>query len=230
MIYQTRELEAREAELRMREQQIEAQKGTAQPSLSPTWPPFYPILRHEISSDIPSAYQAIAWQSFRAWQVLTGGYAMNLAAGVYAFIRGGQGIFGLALDLLYLFLFPALALCTWHMSLYKALQLNSGLWYGAYFISASLQLILSALLVLGFIGGSAGGIFGTLAAVATGKLITALLAGACTALSVLTVLAGVYMIQAVGRAYWNRGETAKEISRAAMGNPPVIQYALNNIA
>lgn len=159
------------------------------------------------------------------------GYLANAICGVYFFFFASkQGLFGLLFDLVYLFLFPGAAFFTWHMSLYQALRLNSGLWYAAFFVTFAIQILFFGLLAVGILSGGAGGILGTIGAIASGSLVSAILIGFCTALMVFNLLASIYLIQSVGRHYWNRGEIAKDVTQAASANPNIVQYALKTLS
>jgi hypothetical protein len=223
-----RELDKREAELRERE--AEAKRKEASEELPANWPPFYPVLRHDIASAVPEPVQPLARQSYILWRLTAASYGLNLATGIYTFIRGQQSIFGLVLDLVYTLLFPLAAFFTWHMALYKALSLNNGMWFWAYFPLMALQLALYALVAIGFVNGSAGGLFSVIGAITTGKLITAILVGICTAMVTFNLFAGVYIIQAVARYYWNRKAISQDIAQAAESNPGAVQFALRNMA
>lgn len=161
---------------------------------------------------------------------MVGGYALNLGASIFGFVTANEGIFSLIFSLLYFFLFPAVAFASWHMSLYKALRLNSGLWYAAYFLAFGVQILFFGLIGIGLMNGGAGGIFGTIAAVTTGKLLYAIIVGTCTAVTAFNLFGSVYLIQVVARQYWNRGQVGKDITEAAAANPNIVQYALNNMA
>lgn len=158
------------------------------------------------------------------------GYSLNLAASIFGFVTGSEGIFSLIFSLLYFGLFPAAAFASWHMSLYNALRLNSGVWYAAFFAAFSLQILFFGLIGIGLMNGGAGGVLGTIGAIASGKLIYAIVVGTCTAVTAFNLFGSVYQIQAVARQYWNRGQTAKDLTEAAAANPNIVQYALNNMA
>jgi len=89
------------------------------------------------------------------------------------------------------------------------------------------------LMAVGFVNGGAGGLLGTIGAITTGKLISAILMGICTAVMTFNLLAALYLIQAVARHYWNRGgaeATGKDLAQAAAANPEIVQYALKTMA
>lgn len=223
-----RELDKREVELKEREQ--EARQKEASAELPANWPPFYPIIRHDIASVVPENVQPLARQSYILWRLTAASYGLNLVTGIYTFIRGQQSIFGLVLDIAYAVIFPLAAFFTWHLALYKALLLNNGMWFWAYFPLMALQLALYALLAIGFVNGAAGGLFSVIGAITTGKLITAILVGVCTAMVTFNLFAGVYIIQAAARYYWNRKAVAQDIAQAAESNPGAVQFALRNMA
>ncbi|XP_057450781.1 secretory carrier-associated membrane protein 1-like [Lotus japonicus] len=68
-----KELQAREAELKRREQELKRKEDAiARAGIvieEKNWPPFFPIIHHEISKEIPLHLQRIQYVAFTTWLV-----------------------------------------------------------------------------------------------------------------------------------------------------------------
>lgn len=115
------------------------------------WPPFFPLIYHDIEAELPGNCQDIAKRSYFIWQgtrylhergellltkslylpsdsVTAAAYALNFLATVMMLFSGVNeysSLVGTVFAGVYVVLFPGLAFFSWHMSLYKALKYTS---------------------------------------------------------------------------------------------------------
>lgn len=157
------------------------------------------------------------------------GYLVNLGTlGVLFLTRvaGHVSVTSIVLAAVYLALFPLAAFFGWHRSLCLALRTDSALWYALYFAAFGLQLLVYGLLALGLASGGGGGLIATIDTIVNGRILAAVLCAACTALMTFNLLAGIYLVQAVGRVYWGR---QKAPEAAAAGDPRVRNFIVNTL-
>lgn len=89
------------------------------------FPPFYPLVYHDIEAELPGNCQDIAQRSFLIWKLTAGAYALNLLASLtmlFSGVSGYNSVSGVIFAAIYAVLFPAVAFFAWHLSLYKALK------------------------------------------------------------------------------------------------------------
>jgi hypothetical protein len=132
--------------------------------------------------------------------VTLAGYCFNVAATLIFFgWFKTEGLFSLITSLIYLAIWPICAFFLWNWSLYRALQTDSKIWCGVFFVGMALQVAIFALVGIGLLGGAAGGIVALIEYLVTARLIPAVLTGTATAITGFNLVAGVYLLQAAAR-------------------------------
>jgi len=132
-----RELEAKEAELKRREQELKRREEAAARAgivlEEKNWPPFFPIIHHDITREIPTHLQRLQYTAFATWLGIVLCLAWNFVAVTIAWIRGyGVKIWFLAI-------IYALAGCPgayvlWYRPLYRAMRTESAIKFGRFFL------------------------------------------------------------------------------------------------
>ncbi|KAI5072719.1 hypothetical protein GOP47_0012825 [Adiantum capillus-veneris] len=138
-----KELEAREAELRRREQELKRREDAAAKAgiviEERNWPPFFPIIHHDIVREIPSHLQRIQYFAFASWLGLIVCLLWNLVAVSAAWIKhNGVNIFLLAI--IYLVAGVPGSYVLWYRPLYRAMRTESALKFGWFFLFYLLHL------------------------------------------------------------------------------------------
>ncbi|KAM3343552.1 secretory carrier-associated membrane protein 2 isoform X1 [Capsicum galapagoense] len=142
-----KELQVREADLIRREQEVkrreEALAGAGVVLEKRNWPPFLPIIHHDIANEIPIHLQKIQYVAFTTLLGLAGCIIWNIiaTAGVW-FKAGDVGAF--FLSLLYLLGIPA-AYSLWYRPLYRAMRTDSALNFGWFFLSYAIHIVFCVL-------------------------------------------------------------------------------------
>lgn len=133
-----KELQAKEAELKKREQELKRKEDAiARAGVvidDKNWPPFFPIIHHDIANEIPIHLQKLQYVAFTTLLGLAACLVWNLVAVTLAWIRGeGPTIWLLAV--IYLISGVPGAYVLWYRPLYRAMRTDSALKFGWFFLS-----------------------------------------------------------------------------------------------
>ncbi|KAI4334005.1 hypothetical protein L6164_018748 [Bauhinia variegata] len=133
-----KELQAREAELKRREQELKRKEdaiaGAGIVIEEKNWPPFLPIIHHDIPNEIPVHLQSIQYVAFTTLLGLVLCLLWNVVAVTVAWIKGeGPTIWLLAV--IYLISGVPGAYVCWYRPLYRATRTDSALKFGWFLLS-----------------------------------------------------------------------------------------------
>lgn len=139
-----RELEAKEAELRRREQELKRKEDAAAKAgiiiEERNWPPFFPIIHHDIAREIPVHLQRIQYLAFASWLGMVICLLWNLIAIIAAWVKG-EGVSIFLLALIYLLSGAPGSYVLWYRPLYRAMRTESALKFGWFFLFYLLHLL-----------------------------------------------------------------------------------------
>ncbi|CAI0468474.1 unnamed protein product [Linum tenue] len=131
-----RELQAKEAELRRREQSAvidTLHSFSAGIQLEEkNWPPFFPIIHHDISNEIPIHLQRIQYVAFSTFLGLTLCLLWNIVAVTTAWIKN-EGVKIWFLAIIYFISGVPGGYFLWYRPLYRAFRTDSALKFGWFF-------------------------------------------------------------------------------------------------
>ncbi|KAH7859956.1 hypothetical protein Vadar_007504 [Vaccinium darrowii] len=132
-----KELQAKEAELRKREQELKRREDAMTRAgvviEEKNWPPFFPIIHHDIANEIPIHLQKLQYVAFTTLLGLTGCLLWNIVAVTLAWIKGeGPTIWFLAI--IYFISGVPGAYVMWYRPLYRAMRTDSALKFGWFFL------------------------------------------------------------------------------------------------
>ncbi|PHT69804.1 hypothetical protein T459_24908 [Capsicum annuum] len=141
-----KELQVREADLIRREQEVkrreEALAGAGVVLEKRNWPPFLPIIHHDIANEIPIHLQKIQYVAFTT---LLGRALMFLRLLNQTInFNFGHYVGAFFLSLLYLLGIPA-AYSLWYRPLYRAMRTDSALNFGWFFLSYAIHIVFCVL-------------------------------------------------------------------------------------
>jgi hypothetical protein len=133
-----KELREKEAELKRREQEIKRKEDAiAQAGIvieEKNWPPFFPLIHHDISNEIPIHLQRIQYVAFTSMLGLVVCLLWNIVAVTTAWIKGeGPTIWFLAI--IYFISGVPGAYVMWYRPLYRAMRTDSALKFGWFFFT-----------------------------------------------------------------------------------------------
>ncbi|KAL2328263.1 hypothetical protein Fmac_021690 [Flemingia macrophylla] len=132
-----KELQAKEAELKRREQELKRREDAISRAgiviEEKNWPPFFPIIHHDIAKEIPIHLQRIQYVAFTTWLGLILCLLWNLVSVTTAWIKGeGPTIWFLAI--IYLISAAPGSYVLWYRPLYRAMRTDSALKFGWFFL------------------------------------------------------------------------------------------------
>ncbi|KAL7593267.1 secretory carrier-associated membrane protein 2 [Lactuca sativa] len=132
-----RDLQAREADLRKREEIVKRKEEAAARAgivlEEKNWPPFFPIIHHDIANEIPIHLQKLQYVAFTTYLGLVLCLLWNIIATTTAWIKGEDPkIWFLAL--IYFISGVPLAYVLWYRPLYRAFRSESALKFTWFFL------------------------------------------------------------------------------------------------
>ncbi|XP_044466192.1 secretory carrier-associated membrane protein 4-like [Mangifera indica] len=133
-----RDLASWEADLKRREKEIKRrEEAVAKAGDIPTddrnWPPFFPIIHHDISKEIPVHAQRLQYLAFASWLGIVLCLVFNVVAVIVCWIKGG-GVKIFFLATIYALLGCPLSYVLWYRPLYRAMRTDSALKFGWFFM------------------------------------------------------------------------------------------------
>uniref|UniRef100_A0A2N9EWI4 Secretory carrier-associated membrane protein n=1 Tax=Fagus sylvatica TaxID=28930 RepID=A0A2N9EWI4_FAGSY len=97
------------------------------------WPPFFPLIHHDIANEIPIHLQRVQYVAFTTYLGLVGALLWNIVAVTTAWIKGeGPTIWFLAI--IYFISGVPGAYVLWYRPLYRAMRTDSALKFGWFFL------------------------------------------------------------------------------------------------
>ncbi|XP_015880770.3 secretory carrier-associated membrane protein 1 [Ziziphus jujuba] len=132
-----KELKAKEAELKKREQELKRKEDAIQRAgiviEEKNWPPFFPLIHHDIGNEIPIHLQRVQYVAFTTFLGLIMCLTWNIVAITTAWIKGeGPTIWFLAI--IYFISGVPGAYVLWYRPLYRATRTDSALRFGWFFM------------------------------------------------------------------------------------------------
>jgi hypothetical protein len=132
-----KELQAKEAELKRREQEVRRKEEAAARAgivlEEKNWPPFFPIIHHDIANDIPIHLQRLQYVAFSTWLGICGCLLWNLIAVTTAWIKG-EGVKIWFLAVIYFISGVPGSYVLWYRPLYRAFRTESAMRFGWFFM------------------------------------------------------------------------------------------------
>ncbi|XP_020599602.1 secretory carrier-associated membrane protein 2-like [Phalaenopsis equestris] len=139
-----KELQAKEAELRRREQDIKRREdAVARAGIvleEKNWPPFFPIIHHDIAKEIPVHVQRLQYLAFASFLGLTACLFWNLIAVTAAWIKVSNVKIWLLAIIYFISGCPG-AYVLWYRPLYNAMRTESALKFGWFFLFYLLHIV-----------------------------------------------------------------------------------------
>ncbi|GAB4859555.1 Secretory carrier-associated membrane protein 2 [Ancistrocladus abbreviatus] len=132
-----KELQAREVELRKKEQELKRREEAISRAgiviEEKNWPPFFPLIHHDISNEIPVHLQRLQYVAFTSYLGLVVCLSWNIVAVTTAWIKG-EGVKIWLLSIIYFISGVPGAYVLWYRPLYRAMRTDSALKFGLFFL------------------------------------------------------------------------------------------------
>ncbi|AES63726.1 Secretory carrier-associated membrane protein [Medicago truncatula] len=218
-----RELQAKEAELRKREQEVRRKEEAISRAgiviEEKNWPPFFPIIHHDIANEIPVHLQRLQYVAFFSLLGLVLCLTWNVVAVTAAWIKG-EGVKIWFLAIIYFIAGVPGAYVLWYKPLYRAFRTDSAIKFGWFFLFYLLHLgfcILAAVAPpIVFKGKSLTGILSAIDVIGDYTII-GIFYFIGFGLFCLETLISVWVIQQVYMYFRGGGKTAEMKREAALG-------------
>ncbi|KAL3820495.1 hypothetical protein ACJIZ3_006400 [Penstemon smallii] len=132
-----RELQAREADLKRREQEVRRkEEAAARAGIvidKKNWPPFFPIIHHDVANEIPIHLQKLQYVAFTTFLGLTFALLWNVIAVTTAWIREGDAKIWFLAIIYFISGVPG-AYVLWYRPLYRAFRSESAMNFTWFFL------------------------------------------------------------------------------------------------
>ncbi|KAG5223572.1 SCAMP37 family protein [Salix suchowensis] len=218
-----KELQAREVELRRREQEVKRKEDAAARAgivlEEKNWPPFFPIIHHDIANEIPVHLQKIQYVAFTTFLGMAFCLLWNVISVTTLWTKGG-GVNIWFLAVIYFIAGVPGAYVLWYKPLYRAFRTESAMKFGWFFIFYALHIgfcIFAAVAPpIVFKGKSLTGILAAVDVVGNNALagIFYFIGFGCFCLESLL---SIWVIQQVGMYFRGSGKAAEMKQEAARG-------------
>ncbi|KAI4378304.1 hypothetical protein MLD38_015799 [Melastoma candidum] len=138
LLAKEKELQAREAELKKREQELKRREDAISRAgiviEEKNWPPFFPIIHHDIPGEIPVHLQKLQYVAFTTYLGLVGCLLWNMVAVTTCWLNG-DGVTIWLLSIIYFISGVPAGYVMWYRPLYRAMRTDSALKFGWFFLS-----------------------------------------------------------------------------------------------
>ncbi|KAI8846778.1 scamp family-domain-containing protein [Chytridium lagenaria] len=182
-------LKYREAKLTEREQKLGGER-------LPNWPPFRPLIYHDIQKDIPEPAQKLVKRVYAGWFLNCIVYFINFIAAFALLTQKAEAAgttFALALVIMCAGI--PVSFVFWYRPLYKAVKHGTPTEYMFFMINYGIHLLMSLVLAIGFQWGGAGIIY--CLAIIGSNFGTGVLCAIASTLLILEVIYGLWQIKSV---------------------------------
>ncbi|KAI9350251.1 scamp family-domain-containing protein [Obelidium mucronatum] len=171
------DLRRREEALAAREQEVLQQEAAlrAHGLHPPNWPPFYPLIYHDIDTEVPAASRPTITKIYNYWLSTCVVLAVNMVACLsilasHSTTTGGSDFGG---ALIYCFTISALSFFAWYRPIYTAFSKDSSLFFYIFLLFEGLHILFAAYMTVGLPGSGSAGIINLLSVLTDGKYVSA---------------------------------------------------------
>ncbi|KAI9333222.1 scamp family-domain-containing protein [Zopfochytrium polystomum] len=180
------DLRAKEAELARREEELARREAGLQEQEQamrqhgfrpPNWPPFYPLIHHDIDGEIPELSRSVMKKIYFFWLatlcLLVWNFVTCLSLLITKSTPNAANDFGVSL--IYCFTITAMSFYLWYRPIYIAYSKDSSLFFYIFLLFEGCHIAFSAYMFIGFSGSGSGGLINFLAALGNSSYFTAFL-------------------------------------------------------
>jgi len=184
------DLERREREVAAREREVTAQaEHIRKHGVIKNFPPFFPLIYHSISDEIPEPSRPTMTRLFQLWLLLLLTLVLNLVACIFILLAGApDGGRDLGAGIMYLFVIGALSFLTWYRPIYNGYMKEQSLYYYLYFFFCGWHLLFSIYMIIGIPGTGSAGLINTISMFSRGAIVAGVLGAIASAGWVLSTL------------------------------------------
>jgi hypothetical protein len=193
---QLHDLDSRERDLERREQELNQRAEHIRKHGRNNWPPFFPLIYHSISEEIPDASRPLISRLYQLWLVLLATLLINMLACIFILVAGASdGGKDLGGSIGYLFIIPPLSFLLWYRPIYNGYMKEQALYYYLYFFFGGFHLLFSVYMIIGIPSTGSAGLIQTIQMFSQGHWAAGILA---------TIATTGWTLQGVGNAFYYR--------------------------
>lgn len=174
LIQREAEINRREAELNLKQKQLD-QHGLHPPN----WPLFYPVIYHDIQTDISEDNQLFVTRAYKYWILTVCNLVFNMFSVFLLLIVPGGDVTSAATDfgvsLVYCFTISASSFVLWYRPLYLGYKQTSSLYLTIALLFGGFHILFCFYMAIGFVGSGSGGFINMFLAFASGKVFVGVL-------------------------------------------------------
>ncbi|KAI0748152.1 scamp-domain-containing protein [Daedaleopsis nitida] len=190
------QIKQRELDLERRERELAQKTDHVRRHGRNNWPPFFPLIFHSISEEIPQASQPLITRLYQLWLVLAATLVVNMVACIFILISGSSnGGSDLGSSIGYIVLIMPLSFLLWYRPIYNGYMKEQALYYYLYFFFGGFHLLFSLYMIIGIPSTGSAGLIQTIQAFSKPSLPSAIIG---------TVATVGWVVQGVGLAYYYR--------------------------
>ncbi|KAN0140740.1 SCAMP family domain containing protein [Lactarius tabidus] len=188
------DLERREQDLERRERELHQKAENIRKHGRNNWPPFFPLVYHDIGEEIPEASRPLVKRLYLLWLVLAGTLVMNMVACIFVLTSGGSdGLKDLIASIVFIPVISILSFLLWYRPIYNGYMKEQSLYYYIYFFFCGWHLAFSLYMLVHRTGSA--GIIQTIQRFSHGSIVA----------GILGVIATVgWAVQGLGNAFYYR--------------------------
>lgn len=218
-----KELQAKEAELTRREQDLKRREDAAARAgiviETKNWPPFFPIIHHDVANEIPVHLQRLQYVAFSTFLGLVLALLWNIVAVTTQWIKGGDAKIWLLAIIYFVSGVPG-AYVLWYRPLYRAFRSESALKFTWFFIFYALHIVFVVFAAVAppiiFKGKSLTGILAAVDVIG-GNVLVGIFYFVGFALFCIEALVSIWVMQQVFMYFRGSGKAAELKREAARG-------------
>ncbi|KAJ3307942.1 hypothetical protein HDU76_004233, partial [Blyttiomyces sp. JEL0837] len=182
----------------------------------PNWPPFKPVIYHDIQNDIPEGGRWLVKRLYMAWWLSCVAYLANFCAAFGLLINKAEsagGTFGLALMILLVGV--PVSFVFWYQPIYAGIKRDRSVSFFLFFFNYGFHLAFSLLLCIGIPGWGGAGIIYSLEQLGSNPAV-GILCAIASGLLIFEIVFGLWQIKAVSQYYRSKGLTAAQAKEQAI--------------
>ncbi|KAI9571330.1 scamp family-domain-containing protein [Boletus coccyginus] len=190
------DLDRRERDLERREHELTQRAEHIRKFGRNNWPPFFPLIYHSISEEIPDASRPLITRLYQLWLVLLATLFINMLACIFVLAAGASdGGKDLGGSIGYLFIISPLSFLLWYRPIYNGYMKEQALYYYLYFFFGGFHLLFSVYMIIGIPSTGSAGLIQTIQMYTQGHWAAGILG---------TIATVGWTLQGVGNAFYYR--------------------------
>ncbi|KAH9996796.1 scamp family-domain-containing protein, partial [Russula vinacea] len=155
-------LDSRERDLERRERELQQKAETIRKHGRNNWPPFFPLVYHDISEEIPEASRPLITRLYLLWLILAELGCQHGCLHICSHLRRSDGVKDLIISIIIVPMISVLSFLLWYRPIYNGYMKEQSLYFYIYFFFCGWHLAFSLYMLLGIPSTGSAGIIQTI--------------------------------------------------------------------